>query len=68
MQWPMGEAAQDMEMMTVEDLAKVMHIPRKTLYDCIHRGEIPGVRRLGRRFRIHRETVLAWVKSGKGDE
>jgi hypothetical protein len=32
----------------------------------IARGELPGVRRLGRAVRIHRDAVLGWLAQGQG--
>lgn len=53
-------AAEDLDLMTVEQFADITGISKKTIYECIQRKEIPGVRRIGRQFRIHRPTVLAW--------
>jgi excisionase family DNA binding protein len=47
--------------LTVDELAALMRVDRKTAYAAIARDEIPGVRRLGRALRVHRDTVLAWL-------
>ncbi|HWL86327.1 MAG TPA: helix-turn-helix domain-containing protein [Polyangiaceae bacterium] len=54
------------EILTVHELAKLLRVNRKTVYDAIARGEIPGVRRMGGVLRIHRDTVLGWLASGQG--
>ena len=47
--------------MTVEELAALMRVDRKTLYLAIERGEVPGVARLGRNIRIRRRVVADWL-------
>lgn len=54
------------DIMTVDETAKFLRLNRKTLYNAIRKGELPGVRRLGRRFLISRETVLQWLREGQG--
>ena len=51
--------------MTVDELAALLRVNRKTAYDAIARGEIPGVRRVGRTFRVSREAVVAWLREGR---
>lgn len=51
--------------LTVDELAVLLRCNRKTVYAAIHRGEIPGVRRLGGAIRIHRDTVLTWLGHGQ---
>lgn len=52
--------------LNVDELATLLRLNRKTVYAMIQRGEIPGVRRLGRIVRIHRDTVLHWLAEGQG--
>ena len=59
-------AALPPELLTVDELAEFLRVERKTLYDAIARGELPGVRRIGRVIRISRSTVLAWLAEGTG--
>jgi len=54
------------EVLTVDELAALLRLNRKTLYDAIRRGEIPGVRWVAGRYRIHRDTVLGWLGQGQG--
>jgi excisionase family DNA binding protein len=54
------------QVLTVDELAALLRIDRKTVYSAIRAGEIPGVRQLGRTIRIHRGTVLAWLAQGQG--
>ena len=49
---------------TVDEMAHGLRVNRKTVYEMIQRGEIPGVQRIGGRYRACRDTVLEWVRSG----
>jgi len=48
--------------LSVEETADLLRINRNTLYDAIKRGEVPGVRRIGRVIRICRAAVLEWFR------
>lgn len=52
--------------LTVDELADLLRLNRKTVYDAIKAGEIPGVRRIGTRYRISRSAVLSWLAEGHG--
>ncbi len=54
------------EVMTVEELAELLRIERKTIYHLIQKGEIPGVRRIGKQIRISRSAVLRYLEEGNG--
>jgi len=47
--------------LTVDELAGFLRLNRKTVYEALSRGEIPGVRRIGGTFRISRDSVLGWM-------
>ncbi len=51
--------------LTVDELADLLRVNRKTLYDALSRGEIPGARRIGTTYRIYRDAVLTWLTSGQ---
>lgn len=53
------------DIMTVEELAAYMNVNRKTIYDAIAAGELPGARKLRGTIRIHKPTVLAWLSEGE---
>jgi excisionase family DNA binding protein len=50
---------------TVDELAELLRLDRKTVYSAIQQGEIPGVRRIGRAIRISREAVVVWLREGR---
>jgi excisionase family DNA binding protein len=50
----------------VDQLAIELGLNRKTLYNFIREGKLPGVRRICGRIRIHRPSVLEWFRRGQG--
>ena len=53
------------EIISVVEAASWLGVNRNTLYDAIKKGQVPGVRRIGRVIRICRATVLEWFR-GQG--
>ena len=56
------------EMLTVEEAAAMLRVNRNTVYDLVARGEIPGVRRVGRIFRLSRRVHLDWIEGAGGSD
>lgn len=54
------------EVFTVDELASLLRVNRKTLYSAIKRNEVPGALRVGRCLRFCRKTVIAWLAAGQG--
>jgi excisionase family DNA binding protein len=52
--------------LTPEELAAILRLRKRSVYEAINRGDIPGVRRIGRKIRIDRDCVLAWLTEGHG--
>jgi excisionase family DNA binding protein len=52
------------DVLNVDNLAALLHLPRSSVYEAIARGDIPGVRKIGRHLRISRAAVLAWLSGG----
>lgn len=50
--------------LTVDELARLLRLNRKTVYEAFQRGQIPGGRRIGRTIRFARAVVLAWLAAG----
>ena len=46
--------------LTVEQLAVLLQLPRSTTYEKLGTGEIPGKFRIGRHLRVRRDAVLTW--------
>ncbi|NOJ91447.1 helix-turn-helix domain-containing protein [Corallococcus coralloides] len=53
------------EFLTVDEAAGLLRVNRKTLYESIRLGQVPGVIRVGKSLRIRR-VALVESPSGKG--
>jgi excisionase family DNA binding protein len=51
----------DNAILTVQELATLLRVDRKSIYAALQRGEIPGSRRIGTVYRISRAAVDAWL-------
>jgi excisionase family DNA binding protein len=60
-----GKPEPERSVLTVDELASLLRVNRKTVYDALSRGEIPGARRIGATYRILRDAVLEWLASGQ---
>lgn len=60
-----GESFELPQILTVDELATLLRVNRKTAYAAIRAGEIPGVRHIGSVIRAHRDTVLRWLSEGQ---
>lgn len=49
----------DDEILTADEVAKLLRVNRKTVYEAVHAGQLDGVIRLGRALRFIRSRVLA---------
>lgn len=49
------------EILRVEEVAELLGVHPRTVYDYANAGEIPH-RRLGRRLLFSRRAILAWVE------
>jgi excisionase family DNA binding protein len=59
-----GGLAAPPHVLTVEEVADLMRIDRKTAYAAIADGGVPGVRRIGRCIRVSRDVFLRWLEQG----
>jgi excisionase family DNA binding protein len=51
----------DQDFLTFDETREMLRVSRCTLFEMIHRGEIP-CRRMGRIWRFHRPTVIEWFQ------
>lgn len=52
--------------LTVDEAARFLRLNRKTLYDAVRAGDLPGVVRVGRSIRIGRDALLGWLQGNGG--
>ncbi|RYZ37865.1 MAG: DNA-binding protein [Myxococcaceae bacterium] len=54
------------DFLTVDEAAALLRVNRKTLYEAIRLGQVPGVVRLGRVLRIQRIVMVDWSRGNSG--
>ena len=52
-------------LLTVAEAAVLLRVNRKTIYEAIRCGNMPGAIRVGRVLRIQRDAVLSWDRQGR---
>jgi excisionase family DNA binding protein len=52
--------------LTAVELAEIMRVDRRVIYNMVEAHLIPGVRGFGRQFRFDRDVVLNWLRDGQG--
>jgi excisionase family DNA binding protein len=50
-------------LLTIDELAAVLHVRRQRAYDLVRQGLVPAVR-VGRQLRVDRLALRAWVHAG----
>jgi excisionase family DNA binding protein len=63
---PNGGRTLDNAVVSPAELAAYLRVDTRVVYQMIGRQEIPGVRQVGRQYRIDRESVLKWLADGQG--
>ena len=49
------------QFLKADEVAKLLRVNRKTVYEAASRDEIPGLVRVGRVIRFRRDAILSWV-------
>lgn len=49
------------QVLKASEVAELLRVSPKTLYEAVQRDEVPGVIRVGRCLRFQRDAVLAWM-------
>ena len=50
--------------MTIEEVAVYLKIPKSTVYILAQEGKIP-CQKVGRQWRFHKEAINDWIREGK---
>jgi excisionase family DNA binding protein len=50
-------------LLTADETAGLLRVSRKAIYCMVDRGELPGVTKIGRRVRFHRDSLLDWLSA-----
>lgn len=59
-----GPDAGEGDVLSADEVADILRIDRKTVYEFAGRGEIP-CRRLGRRILFYRPALMAWLSHAR---
>ncbi len=59
----MVSTVSEKEIMSVDDLAELLQVPKGTLYNWTSRGEGPPSIKVGRHRRYIKSEVLEWLKT-----
>ncbi len=52
------------DLMTIPEVATLLRLSERTVYDMCRGGKIPGVAKVGGQWRIQRKLLLAWLAEG----
>lgn len=61
-----GAKDQDMNFLTVAEVAALMRVSKMTVYRLVHNGDVPAVR-VGRSFRVREKDVHAYLRTSYFD-
>ena len=59
-----GEDKTVPEFMTVLEVAELLKVSDRTVYDLCRQGLLPGAAKIGKQWRVDKDDLLAWVKAG----
>jgi excisionase family DNA binding protein len=54
------------DVMTIEEVAEYLRIPRSSLYKLAQEGKIP-CQKVGRHWRFRKEAIDRWLEEGPGE-
>ena len=57
------EPKNDSMYVTIHEAAVLLRTTAKALYTAAERGQLPGLRRAGRRLLVNRAELVAWIES-----
>lgn len=55
------------EVLTIEELAAYLKIPKSTLYKVVREGKIPS-QKVGRHWRFRKEAIDRWLEETRSSE
>lgn len=53
------------KLLTAHELAKLLRIPKRTIYKFAKEGHIPGGFRVGKHWRFREPEIEIWIKDSK---
>ena len=64
----MEQSIREQMAVSIPVLAMETGLSEALLYQRANSGLLPGCRRIGKRFLVHRETFEEWLRQGTGDD
>jgi len=55
------------EVMTIEELAAYLKIPKSTLYKQVQEGKVPG-QKIGKQWRFGKKAIDRWINESSKDQ
>jgi excisionase family DNA binding protein len=55
------------DVLTIEELAAYLKIPKSTLYKLVREGKVPS-QKVGRHWRFHKEAIDQWLGNREADD
>ncbi len=50
--------------LTINEVAELLRLGERTVYDMLRAGRLPGAAKVGGKWRVDREKLVAWVAAG----
>lgn len=56
---------QSEQLLTIDEVATLLHLTKPTVYSKVSKNELPGVCKQGKRLYFDRQTIIDWIKQGR---
>lgn len=56
---------QQNQLLTIDEVADLLHLTKPTIYSKHSKGELPGVCKRGKRLYFQRDVIINWIKAGR---
>ena len=53
------------QLLTIDEVAALLHLTKPTIYSKVSKNELPGVCKQGKRLYFDRQTIIDWIKQGR---
>lgn len=53
------------QLLTIDEVAELLHLTKPTVYSKHSKGELPGVCKQGKRLYFQRDVIINWIKDGR---
>jgi excisionase family DNA binding protein len=53
------------QLLTIDEVATLLHLTKPTVYSKVSKNELPGVCKQGKRLYFDRQTIIDWIRQGR---